>query len=150
MKTIALAVLAVLTISSARAATIASCSSVEHHGHYIDIKDDNKKVSISISNDGDDEEVAASISSITKNSSTLKDGGAQSWAIRQAIKGSVEVDMSGVIAIKGKIKKNSYLINFNTYSGQHFLVIGDYVEELKCNRDLGAPAANEINSMERP
>lgn len=150
MKTIALAVLAVLTFSSARAATIASCSSIEHHGHYVEIKDDNKKISISISNDGDDGDVPASVASISKSGTSLKDGGAQSWAIRQAIKGSLEVDMSGVIAIKGKIKKNSYLMNLNTYSGQHFLVIGDYVEELKCNRDLGGPSANEINSMERP
>ena len=149
MKTIALAVLAVLTISSARAAMIASCSSVEHHGHYVEIKDDNNKISVSITNDGDDNDVFASILSISKNQTILKDGGAQSWAIRKAIKGAIEVDQSGVVSIKGKIKKNNLLINFNSYSGQHFLVIGDYVEELKCHRDL-APKANEINSMERP
>lgn len=150
MKTIALAVLAIFTISSVRAATIASCSSVEHHGHYVEIKDDNKKISVSISNDGDDAEVPAKISSIAKNGALLKEAGAQSWAIRQAIKGSVESDMSGVIVIKGKIKKNNFLINMNSFSGQHFLVVGDYVEELNCNRDLGAPVANEINSMEKP
>lgn len=150
MKTIALAVLAVLTISSARAASIASCSSVEHHGNYIEIKDDNKKISVLLSNDGEDIEVPANIASITKNESVLRNAGAASWAIRQAIKGATEVDMSGVVALKGKYKKENILINFNTFSGQHFLVIGDYVEELKCHRDLGAPVANEINSLEKP
>lgn len=150
MKTIALAVLAVLTFSSARAATIASCSSVEHHGNYIEIKDDNKKISVLLSNDGEDTEVPAKISSVSKSGKALKDAGAISWAIRQAMKGAAEADMSGVVALKGTYKKENILINLNTYSGQHFLVIGDYVEEMKCNQDLGAPAANAINSLEKP
>lgn len=150
MKTLALALFATMTFASAQAATIASCSSIEHHGHYVEIKDDNKKITVSVTNDSDDGDVFAQVSSLSKNGKGLKDAGAASWAIRQAIKGAIEVDMSGVVSIKGKIKKESMLINFNSYSGQHFLVIGDYVEELKCHNEQNAQPANEINSLEKP
>ncbi len=133
MKTfIAIALLA--TSFASQAAQIASCSSVEHHGHYVEIKDDNKKITINISNDGDEGEIPMKVTSITKSGVALKEAPAASWAIRQAIKGSAEVDQSGVIAIKGVSKKENVLINFNTYSGQNFLVIGDYVEQLNCTK----------------
>lgn len=140
MKFLALTVLASLTFATAQAATIASCSSVEHHGHYVEIKDDNKKITVSITNDSHDGDVFAKILSISKSGRALKDAGASSWAIRQALKGAMDVDMSGVVNIKGTIEKDSFFINFNSYSGQHFLVRGDYVEELKCTNDQLSPA----------
>ncbi|MES2527814.1 MAG: hypothetical protein V4598_12040 [Bdellovibrionota bacterium] len=129
---IAIALLA--TSFASQAAQIASCSSVEHHGHYVEIKDDNKKITVLLSNDGEVVEESVKVASITKNGMALKDAPAASWAIRQGIKGSAEVDQSGVIAIKGSIKKDSVLININTYSGQNFLVRGDYVEQLNCTK----------------
>ena len=150
MKAIALVVLASLSFSVAHAATIASCASVEHHGHYVEIKDDNNKITALISNDGEVVEQPVIISSISKNSIALKSPAASSWAIRQAIKGSAEVDQSGVVAIKGKLKKDSILININTYSGQHFLMRGDYVEEMKCNQEQAIQVIPELNSSEKP
>ncbi len=131
-KFIAIAFLA--TSFASQAAQIASCASVEHHGHYVEIKDDNKKITVLISNDGEVEEQLVKVSSITKRDLPLKDAPAASWAIRQAIKGSAEVDQTGVITIKGKMKKDNILINLNTYSGQNFLVRGDYVEQLNCTK----------------
>ncbi len=133
MKTL-IAIALIATSFASQAAQIASCSSVEHHGHYVEIKDDNKKITVLVSNDGEEIEVPVKVTSITKSSVALKDAPSASWAIRQAIKGSAEVDQSGVIAIKGTKKKENVLINLNTYSGQNFLVIGDYVEQLNCTK----------------
>ena len=129
-KFIALALL--VTSFSSFAGVIANCPSVEHHGRDIEIKDDNKKITLSIYSDGEDAARTLEIKSITKNGAALKEAGAMSWAIRQAIKGSRDVDQSGVIVIKGKVKDETFMINFNTYSGGNFLVINDYVYNLNC------------------
>ena len=131
-KFIAIALLA--TSFASNAAQIASCASVEHHGHYVEIKDDNKKITVLVSNDGESVDQVVKVASIKKSGVALKDAPAASWAIRQAIKGSAEVDQSGVIVIKGSMKNDSVLINLNTYSGQNFLVRGDYVEQLNCTK----------------
>ncbi len=132
MKYLTFSLLLSLTVMNAQAGVIGNCASVEHHGRDLEVKDDNKKITVTLYSDGEDTEVSAEVKDITKNGVKLKDAAAASWAIRQAIKGSKDVDQSGVVVLKGKVKNESVLVNFNTYSGGNFMVISDYVYQLNC------------------
>ncbi len=129
---IALALL--VTSFASFAGTIANCPSNMHHGRDLEIKDDNKKITLGIYSDGEDTERIVEVKSITKSGAILKDPGAMSWAIRQAIKGSRDVDQSGTILIKVKAKDESYVINLNTFTGGNYMVINDYVYDLNCQQ----------------
>jgi hypothetical protein len=126
-------ILSLSTSSFAESTRIALCPSFEHHGTDLELRMEGNQIVAELFSDGEEvEERKTSALKITKEGHPLDKAPAQSWAIRQAIKGSKDVDQSGVVVVKGKIKGKNILINFNTYSGENFLVFDDYVTALDC------------------
>lgn len=132
MKKLFLLIMSLFALSSvsAFANTIATCTSVEHHGSYIDFEIENNKLDITISDDSDHEDKLTHIT-VDSGQGTINSSSGQSWAIRKSVK-KLSTDGFGLVIVKAKAGATDILININSRTNSIYLVMGDYVQAMTC------------------
>lgn len=132
MKQLLIATLALSFSAMASAAPFATCDAVMHHGSMVDFSIEKGVMKI-ITSDNSDEVVDWKNITVDSGKGIIKNVEGARWAIQKAIKDLNSEDMGGdLLVIKAKTAKSSLLININNYSKEAFLVMGDYVQSVKC------------------
>ena len=116
---------------SAFANQIVDCTSVQHHGSYLDITIENNKLKMETSYDSDEVIVWENIT-VDSGQGIIPTTAGQSWAIRNAVNLVSEGQGWGNVVIKAKSGSDTLLVNINSYIRQVTMVVNDYIELATC------------------